>query len=118
MSKKGAPPIQWVPVAEGARERGIPERTFRRRLLALHSKLGGGVLRSYNQPGTRVRKYFFNPEKAVLAVEEQPALEDLAEQLGALTMRVEDCEKRGEALRQSLNSVKARVKRKVLSATT
>ncbi len=71
-------------MAEGAREQGIPERTFRRRLLALHAQLGGGVLRSFNQPGTRVRKWFFNPAKAALAVEEQPRVEDLEEQIGRL----------------------------------
>jgi hypothetical protein len=105
-------------VAEGAREQGIPERTFRRRLLALHAQLGGGVLRSFNQPGTRVRKWFFNPAKAALAVEEQPTVESLARELGELMLRVDTCERNDEALRQRVNSVKAQMKTSKPCATT
>jgi hypothetical protein len=109
---------RWVPVADGAREHGVPERTFRRRLLALHAQLGGGVLRSYNQPGTRVRKWFYNPAKASIAIEHQLKLEDVEEQVGALMLRVEVCERNDTAFRQSLNSVKAKVKRSKNDATT
>lgn len=111
-------PDRWVPVVDGAREHGIPERTFRRRLLSLHARLGGGVLRSFNQPGTRVRKWFYNPARASIAIEHHLKLEELAELVGEVTLRIEDCERNDKALRQSLNSVKAKLKIPKASATT
>jgi hypothetical protein len=113
------PPVdQWVPLAEGARERGIPERTFRRQLAALHAQFGGGVLRAYNQPGTRVRKWFFNPVRANMAPPVQLKIEDVEAQLGEVVLRVEDLERNNTALRQKLNSLKAKVKSPKSGATT
>lgn len=111
-------PDRWVPVVDGAREHGIPERTFRRRLLSLHARLGGGVLRSFNQPGTRVRKWFYNPARASVAIEHHLKLEELVEMVGEVTLRVEDCERNDKALRQSLNSLKHKVKTPKTGATT
>lgn len=109
MSRRPPPPAaNWVPLAEHARTLGKPERTIRRQLTALHARLGGGVLRSYNQPGTRVRKWFVNLAAVQAGLEHDPA--DAEEAIGDLLLRVEDQEKKSEALRQSHNSLKRKVK--------
>lgn len=51
----------WVELAAYARERGIPERTLRRRAKALDSQQGN-VLKSSGEPGARVRKWLLNVE--------------------------------------------------------
>jgi Mg2+ and Co2+ transporter CorA len=96
-----------VPLAEHAREIGMPERTLRRQLYALHQRMGGGVLRSYNVPGTRVGKWFFNRAvtRAVLAREP----DDTEVALGEHLTRIEKTENRLAALRQSLKSLRALV---------
>lgn len=68
------------------------------------------MVRAHNLPGTRVRKYFFNPVKASAAVERQVTVEDLQEQLGGVMVRLEECERNDEALRQRVNSLKAKLK--------
>jgi hypothetical protein len=98
----------WLPLAEHARSRGISERKLRRQLIALHQRLGGGVLRSYNEAGTKVRKWFFNPAAVKAGLERDPDEAEIS--LGEHLLRIEDSEKKIEALRQSLNSVKAKVK--------
>jgi hypothetical protein len=107
-ARKHDPPADWVALAEHARKIGRPERTVRRQLSALHARLGGGVLRSYNQPGTRVRKWFVN----LLAVRAGLAHDRLEpeEAIGDLLLRVEDLEKKSEALRQSHKALKRHVK--------
>ncbi len=99
----------WLPVAAEARVRGVPEKTFLRRLKAMHAQMGGGVLRAHNLPGTKVRKWFFNPAKASVAIEHQLTVEELQEQLGDAVLRIEECEKKDEALRQRLKSLKTKV---------
>ncbi len=118
MSRKApsAAPEDWLPLAEHAREKGISERTLRRRLTALHQRLGGGVLRAYNQEGTKVRKWFFNPAATRAGLEREPDATESA--LGEHLLRIEDLEKKVMALRQSLNSVKAKQKAPVSHATT
>jgi hypothetical protein len=66
------------------------------------------VLRSYNQPGTRVRKWFVNLAAVQAGLTRDPA--DTEEAIGSLMLRVEDVEKKSEALRQSHNSTKRKVK--------
>lgn len=110
MSRKAPDPTaeDWLPLAEHAREKGISERTLRRRLTALHQRLGGGVLRAYNQEGTKVRKWFFNPLSVKAGLERDPDEAEIS--LGEHLLRIEDAEKKLEAFRQSLNAVKAKVK--------
>ncbi len=110
---KLAPPLRtaeedWVPLAEHARERGVAERTLRRQLTALHARLGGGVLRSYNQEGTKVRKWFFNRATTKAGLERDP--DAIAVQVGELTLQFEDLKEKVNALRQAHNSLKRLVK--------
>jgi len=117
LSRKGHHPTEdWIELAAHAREKGIPERTLRRRLTALHQQLGGGVLRSHNKPGTKVRKWFFNPLATRAGLERDPDMVELA--LGEHLLRLEDLEKKVMALRQSLNSVKAKQKAAKVDAST
>jgi hypothetical protein len=93
----------WLPLAETARAAGVSERTMRRRMVALHQKLDGGVLRSYNLKG-KTRKWFVNPQALLAGVEDDP---DEAERgLGEHLLRIEELEKRLDALRQSHNALK------------
>lgn len=52
---------KWVELATYARERGIPERTLRRRASALHAHQGD-VLKSANESAACVRKWLINVE--------------------------------------------------------
>ena len=76
-------------------------------MTALHARLGGGVLRTYNAPGTRVRKWWLNLEAVRIGLTRDPA--DAEEAIGSVLLRVEDLEKKSEALRQSHNSLKRKV---------
>jgi transposase-like protein len=105
---RGGPPAEWLELARYARDHGIPERTLRRRLTALHQRQGGGVLRSYNEAGTRVGKWFFSPLALQAALEREPDETEAA--LGEHTLELEDLKRKVEALRQSLNAVKAKMK--------
>lgn len=105
---RGGPPAEWLELARYARDHGIPERTLRRRLTALHQREGGGVLRSYNEPGTRVGKWFFSPAALQAALERDP--DDAEAAMGEQRLLIEDLQRKVEALRQSLNAVKARMK--------
>lgn len=96
-----------MPLAEHARARGIPERTLRRQMTALHARLGGGVLVAYNKPGTRVRKYWLNLAAVRVGLTKQPV--DTEEAIGEVLLRVEDLEKKSEAFRQSHNMLKRKV---------
>lgn len=69
------------------------------RMTGLHQRLGGGVLRSHNRPGTKVRKWFVNPLVVKAAVEKDPDATEVA--LGEHLMRIEELERKLEALRQS-----------------
>lgn len=66
------------------------------------------MLRSYNEPGTRVGKWFFSPLALQAAVERDPDATEAA--LGEQLLRIEDLEKKVAALRQSLIAVKNKVK--------
>lgn len=77
---------------------------MRYRMVALHHKLGGGVLRSYSRPGKRVRKWFVNAEALRLSVERDP--DDTERALGEHLLRIEELEKKLDALRQSHNALK------------
>lgn len=70
--------------------------------------MGGGVLRSYNEPGTRVRKWWVNLDAVRIGLSRNPA--DAEEAIGDMLLRLEDQEKKSEALRQSHKSLKGRVK--------
>lgn len=115
MSRKRRPlqPDEWVPLAEHAREIGMPERTLRRRLMALHQRLGGGVLRSYNAPGAKVGKWFFNRLATRAGLERDPDETEAA--LGEHLTRIEKLENRQESLRQSLKALKKHVNSQQLS---
>ena len=82
---------------------------MRYRLVALHHQLGGGVLRSLNEPGKKCRKWWFNPValQAGLALEPNPV--DVA--MGEHALRIEDVEKKTAALRNAHRDLKKRVKR-------
>lgn len=77
-------------------------------MTALHARLGGGVLRSYNQAGTRVRKWWVNLAAVRVGLTRDRA--DAEEAIGGVLLRLEDQEKKSEALRQSHNSLKRKVK--------
>ena len=111
--KRRLQPDEWVPLAEHAREIGMPERTLRRRLLALHQRMGGGVLRSYNVPGTKVGKWFFNQLVTRAVLERDPDETEVA--LGDHLTRIEKLENRQEAMRQSFKSLKKLVNAQQLS---
>jgi len=66
------------------------------------------VLRSYNQPGTRVRKWFVNLAAVRAGLERDPA--NAEEAIGDVLLRLEDQEKKSEAFRQSHNALKRKVK--------
>ncbi len=93
-----------MPLAEHAREIGMAERTLRRRLKALHQRMGGGVLRSYNVPGAKVGKWFFNRAVTRAVLEREP--EEVEVALGEHLLRIEKTENRLGALRQSLKALK------------
>lgn len=95
---------EWVPLAEHAREIDMPERTLRRRLMALHQRMGGGVLRSYNVPGTKVGKWFFNRSATRAVLERDP--DDTEAALGEHLTRIEIAENRLKALQQAHNALK------------
>lgn len=97
----------WVELAKYAREKGLSERTLRRRLTALHQRLGGGVLRSYNDPGTRIGKWWFNPVAVKVGLERDP--DETETSLGEHLLRIEENEKKLNALRQSLNALRRQV---------
>jgi hypothetical protein len=82
---------------------------MRYRLTALHHKLGGGVLLALNAPGTRVRKYWFNPKALKAGLGEDPDPVDVA--LGEHALRLDEVEKKLAALRNAHLSLKTRVKR-------
>lgn len=95
-------PKGWLPLAAEARRAGIPERTARRHALALHHQAGGGVVMSLNQPGTKARKYYINPEAAKRVVEQRDANEEPSEDdvtFGRHLVRIENLENRLFALR-------------------
>lgn len=98
----------WLELAKHARETGISERTLRRRLTALHQRLGGGVLRAYSAPGASVRKWWFNPTALQAALERDPEETEVA--LGEQRVRIEELEEKVNALRQSHKSLKRQVK--------
>jgi hypothetical protein len=77
---------------------------MRYRLVALHHKLGGGVLMSLNEPGSKVRKWWFNPEALKRAIDFDPNPIDAA--FGESDLRLEDCEKKITALRNALREHK------------
>lgn len=93
-----------MPLAEHAREIGMPERTLRRRLMALHQRMGGGVLRSYNVPGTKVGKWHFNRAVTRAVLERDP--DDTEAALGEHLTRIEIVENRLKALQQAHNALK------------
>ena len=97
-------PFGWLPLAAEARKAGVPERTMRYRLVALHHKLGGGVLMSLNEPGTKVRKWWFNPEALKRALDVDPNPIDVA--FGESELRIEDVEKKIAALRNAFREHK------------
>lgn len=101
-------PDGWLELAKHARETGIPERTLRRRLTALHERKGGGVLRAYNPPGTSVRKYWFNPAALQAALEQDPDETEVS--LGSHRVLIEELTEKVNALRQAHNSLKRQVK--------
>lgn len=110
---KTKPPRALVGLAEYARARGVPERTMLYRLTALHQRLGGGVLKSQNPPGTKVRKWWVNPQKLErLQRELAEDAEPTEEQLGEHLLRIEALEEKLEALRQSHISLKRKVNSK------
>lgn len=76
-------------------------------MTALHARLGGGVLVAYNKPGTRVRKWFVNLASVRVGLTRQPV--DTEEAIGDVLLRVEDLEKKSEAIRQSHNMLKRKV---------
>jgi hypothetical protein len=76
-------------------------------MTALHARLGGGVLRSYNKPGTRVRKWWVNLAAVRVGLTRDPA--DTEEAIGGVLLRLEDLEKKSEAFRQSHNALKRKV---------
>jgi len=98
----------WIPLAETARKAGVPERTMRRRMVALHQRLGGGVLRSYHPEGGHVRKWFVNAAALRAGIEKDPDATEVA--LGEHLVRIEELERRLLALRQSHIVVKRHVK--------
>ena len=66
--------------------------------------MGGGVLRSYNEPGTRVGKWHFNRAVTRAILERDPEETDVA--LGEHLTRIEKSENRLKALQQSHNALK------------
>jgi hypothetical protein len=79
------------------------------RLTALHQRLGGGVLRSFNRPGTKVRKWWVNPARLARLLEEPEAVDAVEEQLGEHLLRIEALEEKLQALRQSHIALKRKV---------
>jgi len=92
------------------------ERTLRRRLMALHQRMGGGVLRSYNVPGTKVGKWFFNRAVTKAVLEREP--DDTEAALGEHLTRIEIVENRLKALQQSHNALKRHVNNPAKSPTS
>lgn len=99
----------WVAVSDGARAQGVSVRTFRRRLLMLHEQVGG-VLKSFNRPGTKVRKWFYNPDVTRIAVELGVRLDAVELKVESLMTRMDESEAKLVVLRTSINSVNRKVK--------
>lgn len=98
-----------MPLAEHARAQGINERTLRRQMTRLHARLGGGVLHSYNLPGTRVRKWWLNLAAVRHGLGQDPT--DMEEVVGELMLQLEELKKKAEGLRQAHISLKGNVKK-------
>lgn len=111
----------WTPLTRLARESGVPVRTMRRRMAALHQQLGGGVLRAYNEPGTRVGKWWVNVtvlqahHGRAEAEAERERVEDQQEavqaQLGEHLLRIEAVERKTQALRDRAIAQRKRLER-------
>lgn len=65
------------------------------------------MLRSYNRPGTKVRKWFVNPAALRSAVEKDPEENEVA--LGEHLLRIEALERNLQALRNSHIALKRKV---------
>jgi hypothetical protein len=80
------------------------------RLTALHQRLGGGVLKAFNRPGTKVRKWWVNPDRLARLVEDEGVdVDDVEEQLGEHLLRIEALEEKFKALRDGHIALKRKV---------
>jgi hypothetical protein len=86
---------------------GIPPRTLRRRLYALHLRYGN-VLRAHNRPGTVVRKWWFNPVALKAGLERDP--DDVEATLGEHRLQLEELQEKVNALKQAYNHLKRQMK--------
>lgn len=96
----------WIPLAAFARERGVPPKTMRRRLLALDHAEGGGLLRSFHRSG-RPRKYWVHPERVRKALEADPDAREA--ELDWLASRVEKLEQSCAVLKKAHRELKKRL---------
>lgn len=90
-------------VPEAARAAGVHPRTMRRRLLALNFQCGGGIVRSLHLQG-KPRKYFVQVQALQRALEDAP--NPVESELGDLRTRVDDLEKKLDALRNAHRQLK------------
>ncbi|MBA2724272.1 MAG: hypothetical protein H0U56_15570 [Methylibium sp.] len=95
--------MKWISIPEAARAAGVQPQTMRRRLLALHFKLGGGIVRSLHLQG-KPRKYWVNVEALRLASAQEP--DAIEVELGDLRTRVADLERKLDALRNAYRQLK------------
>jgi hypothetical protein len=96
---------RWISISEAARlagevdERG--RRRFKRRMMALNSRCGGKLLRSFDATG-QPRKYFVSAEALLFHLRTDPNMLD--EQFEELRGIVEEHDKKLQALRQALRA--------------
>lgn len=87
---------------------------MRRHATALHQQLGGGVLRGFNEPGRRVGKWWVNT-RVLAAHHQRDEIEEEREAtqsaLGEHLLRIEDLERKTQALRDRQIALKKRVDR-------
>lgn len=101
--------VEWVELAAYARAQGIPERTLRRRLTALHAQRGD-VLKASDGSGRRVGKWLFNPAALrAPAAPPAPAELDRQRQLAELVERIARLEARAERMRKETVGLRARL---------
>lgn len=97
----------WISIPEAAAAAGVHPRTMRRRLLALNFQCGGGIVRSLHLQG-KPRRYFVQVQALQKAMDAEP--NQVESELGDLRTRVDDLEKKLDALRNAHRQLKKQLK--------
>lgn len=108
-------PAAWLPLRKLARASGIPEKTFRRRMLALNIELGGKLLRRQSRTGNGGR---WLVDRAVFEQHERPSRtpasatpKSFEEQLAEHAKRLDVLDRRLQTVRDGQIRLRGRVAR-------